>query len=119
MSEKGRSRRKPPRRGIELTTDNGRQIERQSGNITTLNRDYGWWVPKPKEPTMSHTEIRFKPLITRLQEHFREHQYGFGVTWNYPVAARRFLRDLERRGLKIETVNAADVERYLDALRMK
>jgi hypothetical protein len=39
---------------------------------------------------MSHTESRFKPLITRLQEHFRERQYGFGVTWNYPVAARRF-----------------------------
>jgi integrase/recombinase XerD len=68
---------------------------------------------------MSHTEIRFKPLITRLQEHFREHQYSFGVTWNYPVAARRFLRDLERRALKIETVSSADVERYLDALRMK
>ena len=68
---------------------------------------------------MSHTEIRFRPLIARLHDHFREHQYGFGVTWNYPVAARRFLRDLERRALKIETVSSADVERYLDALRMK
>ena len=65
---------------------------------------------------MSHTEIRFRPLITRLQEHFREHQYSFGVTWNYPVAARRFLRDLERRGLKLVAVTSADVERYLDAL---
>jgi integrase/recombinase XerD len=68
---------------------------------------------------MSHTEIRFKRLITRLQEHFREHQYGFGVTWNYPVAARRFLRDLERQGLELAAVTSTDVERYLDALRMK
>ena len=68
---------------------------------------------------MSHTEPRFRPIINRLKEHFREHRYSFGVTWNYPVAARRFLRDLERRGLKIETVTPADVERHLDALRMK
>lgn len=68
---------------------------------------------------MSHTEPRFRPVIARLKQHFREHRYSFGVTWNYPVAVRRFLRDLERRGLKIETVTPADVERHLDALRMK
>lgn len=68
---------------------------------------------------MSHTEPRFRPLLARVHEHLRQERYGFGATWNYPVAARRFLRDLERRGLKIETVTSADVERYLDALRMK
>lgn len=68
---------------------------------------------------MSHTEPRFRPLLAQLHEHLRQERYGFGATWNYPVAARRFLRDLERRGLKIETVTSTDVDRYLDALRMK
>ena len=56
---------------------------------------------------MSHTEIRFRPLITRLQEHIRKHQYSL-ASLELPVAARRFLRELERRGLRVETVRSAD-----------
>ena len=68
---------------------------------------------------MSRSEPQFEPLLTRLREHFREQRYSFGVTSNYPVAIRRFLRHLERRRLKIESVTPADVERHIDALRLK
>lgn len=68
---------------------------------------------------MSHTEPRFRPLIARLHEHLRQERYGFGATWNYPVAVRRFLRALERRHLRLETVTSADVERHLNALRLR
>jgi integrase/recombinase XerD len=68
---------------------------------------------------MSRSEPQFEPLLAQLRDHFREQRYSFGVMWNYPVAVRRFLRRLERRGRKIESVTVADVERHLDSLRMK
>ena len=63
---------------------------------------------------MSYTELRFLPFIIRLREHFHEQRYSFGVTQNYPVAVRRFLRNLERCGRRVESVTPADVESYLD-----
>ncbi len=68
---------------------------------------------------MSQSEPRFCPVLKRLREHFQQQRYSWGVTQNYPVAIRRFLRDLERRGRGIESVSAADVEGYLDTLRYK
>ncbi|MGO9792925.1 MAG: site-specific integrase [Solirubrobacteraceae bacterium] len=68
---------------------------------------------------MSRSEPQFEPVLAKLREHFREQRYGIGVTQNYPVAVRRFLRDLERRGLAVEAVSAAEVERYLDSLKLK
>ena len=68
---------------------------------------------------MSYTELRFLPFIMRLREHFHEQRYSFGVTQNYPVAVRRFLRNLERRGRRVESVTPADVESYLDTLRIR
>jgi len=68
---------------------------------------------------MSHTEPRFRPLLARVHEHLRQERYSFGVIWNYPVAVRRFLRDLERRHLTLENVTPADVRRHLDALKLK
>lgn len=68
---------------------------------------------------MTFTEPRFRPLLGLLQDHFREERYSDGTVWNYPVAVRRFLRALERRGLTVETVTAADVDRHLDSLRLR
>ena len=68
---------------------------------------------------MTFTEPRFRPLLGLLQDHFREERYSDGTVWNYPVAVRRFLRALERRGLTMETVTAADVDRHLDSLRLR
>ena len=68
---------------------------------------------------MSYTELRFLPFIIRLREHVHQQRYSFGVTQNYPVAIRRFLRDLERRGRRVESVSPADVESYLDTLRIR
>lgn len=68
---------------------------------------------------MSRTEPQFRTLIGMLQEHFGNERYSFGVTQNYPVAARRFLRVLERRRQSIESVSCDDVEAYLDSLRLR
>ena len=68
---------------------------------------------------MSYTELRFLPFIIRLREHVHQQRYSFGVTQNYPVAVRRFLRDLERRGRRVESGSPADVESYLDTLRLR
>jgi hypothetical protein len=67
---------------------------------------------------MSYTELRFLPFIVRLREHFHQQRYSFGVTQNYPVAVRRFLRDLERPDRRVESVSPAEVESYLDTLRI-
>ena len=68
---------------------------------------------------MTFTEPRFRPLIGLLKDHFRQEHYSDGTVWNYPVAVRRFLRALERRGLTVETVTAADVDLHLDSLRLR
>mgnify|MGYP000878746893 CR=1 FL=1 len=68
---------------------------------------------------MTFTEPRFRPLISLLKDHFREERYSACTIWNYPVAVRRFLRALERRGLTVETVTAADVDHHLDSLRLR
>jgi hypothetical protein len=68
---------------------------------------------------MSYTELRFLPFILRLRDHFHQQSYSFGVTQNYPVAVRRFLRNLERRGRRVESISPAEVESYLDTLRIR
>jgi integrase/recombinase XerD len=68
---------------------------------------------------MSRSEPQFRPLLALLQEHFRKERYSYGAVQNYPIAVRRFLRDLVRRGQAIESVTADDVEEYLDALRLR
>ena len=68
---------------------------------------------------MSRLDPQFHPWLAKLREHFHEQRYGFGATENYPVAVRRFLRDLELRGQAVEAVSPTDVERYLDSLRLK
>ena len=66
---------------------------------------------------MSRSEPSLEPQLARLRAHLREERYSRWVTWNYVTAARRFLRALERRGQPLESVSAADVERYLDGLK--
>jgi integrase/recombinase XerD len=66
---------------------------------------------------MSRSEPSVQPQLARLRTHLREERYSCWVTWNYVTAARRFLRALERRGQPLESVSAADVERYLDGLK--
>ena len=68
---------------------------------------------------MSRTEPQFRTLVGMLHEHFKHERYSFGVTQNYPVAARRFLRVLERRRQAVESVSCDDVEAYLDGLRLR
>jgi hypothetical protein len=68
---------------------------------------------------MSRTEPQFRTLVAMLQAHFRKERYSLSVTTNYPVAARRFLRVLERRDQTFESVSCEDVETYLDGLRLR
>ena len=68
---------------------------------------------------MSFTEPRFRPLLAVLQDHFREEHYGHGAVCNYPVAVRRFLRALERRGQTVGSVTPTDVDHHLDSLRCR
>ena len=66
---------------------------------------------------MSRSEPSLESQLARLRAHLREERYSRWVTWNYVTAARRFLRAMERRGQPLESVSAADVERYLDGLK--
>jgi site-specific recombinase XerD len=66
---------------------------------------------------MSRLEPSLESQLARLRTHLREERYSRWATWNYVSAARRFLRALERRGQALESVSAADVERYLDGLK--
>jgi integrase/recombinase XerD len=66
---------------------------------------------------MPRLEPSLEPQLARLRAHLREERYSRWVTWNYVTAARRFLRAVERRGQPLESVSAADVERYLDGLK--
>ena len=66
---------------------------------------------------MSRSEPQFDIWLARLREHLREEGYGRCVVCNYPIAVRRYLRDLARRGQAVEAVSPADVESYLDSLR--
>jgi site-specific recombinase XerD len=68
---------------------------------------------------MSQSEPAFEPWLAKLREHVQVHRYGVGVAQNYPVAIRRFLRNLKRRRQAIETISPSDVEHYLDSLRLK
>jgi len=64
-------------------------------------------------------EPQFEPLLDLLREHIRKEHYGVCARWSYPYAARCFLRELERRGRAVGSVSPADLERYLDSLRLK
>jgi integrase/recombinase XerD len=64
-------------------------------------------------------EPQFEPLLDLLRAHIREEHYGVCARWSYPYAARCFLRELERRGRAVGSVSPADLERYLDSLRLK
>ena len=59
------------------------------------------------------------PWIRRLQEHLRNERYSRSILSSYPNAARCFIRETERRNQSLETVSPADVDEYLDALRLK
>ena len=65
---------------------------------------------------MSRSEPSLEVQLARLRAYLREERYSRWVTWNYVTAARRFLCALERRGQPLESLSAADVERYLDGL---
>jgi integrase/recombinase XerD len=54
----------------------------------------------------------------RLADHLEKERYCCCVAQNYAAAAKRFLDYLEAKGLYVETVRSADVERYLTALRL-
>ncbi len=68
---------------------------------------------------MSQSESVISVWLARLRQHLQEERYSRDVVRNYPSAARRFLRDLERRGHALESVSPADVERYLDGLKRR
>ena len=65
---------------------------------------------------MSQSEPQCDVWLSQFREHLQEECYSWGVVRNYPIAIRRFLRDLEQRGQTIESVSAADVESYLSTL---
>jgi hypothetical protein len=65
---------------------------------------------------MSRPEPSFQPWIVRLQEHCQNERYSVTTARRYTAAARRFLRNLERRGQALECVSVDDLESYLDAL---
>jgi len=64
-------------------------------------------------------EPQFEPILQKLRDHIRREQYGICAKFSYPYAARCFLRYLERRGLALESVGPADLDRYLRSLRRK
>ena len=64
-------------------------------------------------------EPQFEPLLEKLRIHLREERYGKCARFGYPYAARSFLRYLERRGVSLEAVTRAELERYLDSQRLK
>lgn len=68
---------------------------------------------------MSQIHPQFETCLARLQEHLREERYSPGAVQNYSYAVRCFLRDLEKRGRTVESVSAADVSSYIDALHLK
>jgi site-specific recombinase XerD len=68
---------------------------------------------------MSLSEAQSALWLARLQQHCRETRYSAGVDRNYRYAVRRFLRELDRRRQAIESVQATDIERYLDSLKIK
>jgi site-specific recombinase XerD len=65
---------------------------------------------------MSQSEPQCDVWLSQFREHLQEECYSWGVVRNYPIAIRRFLRDLEQRGQTIESVSPADVESYLSTL---
>ncbi len=65
---------------------------------------------------MSQSETQCDLWLSRFREHLQEECYSCGVVRNYPIAVRRFLRDLEQRGQTVESVSPADVESYLSTL---
>ncbi len=65
---------------------------------------------------MSQSEPQCDLWLSRFREHLQEECYSCGVVRNYPIAVRRFLRDLELRGQTLESVSPADVESYLSTL---
>jgi site-specific recombinase XerD len=65
---------------------------------------------------MSQSETQCNLWLFRFREHLQEECYSCGVVRNYPIAVRRFLRDLEQRGQTVESVSPADVESYLSTL---
>jgi integrase/recombinase XerD len=64
-------------------------------------------------------EPQFEPLLQPLRDHIRKEQYGVCAKFSYPWAARCYLRYLERRGRALDSVQPADLERYLKSLRLK
>ena len=68
---------------------------------------------------MSHLEPQYDLWLPRFREHLEEESYSWGVIRNYPIAVRRFLRDLDQRGQTVESVSPADVESYLSTLGAK
>jgi len=64
-------------------------------------------------------EPQFEPLLEGLRRHLREERYGTCARFSYPYAARSFLRYLERREVRLETVTPAVLEGYLDSRRLK
>jgi integrase/recombinase XerD len=66
---------------------------------------------------MSQSEPQCDAWLSRLREHLRKERYSESVVRNYPVAVRRYLRDLEQRGQTVESVSPGDVESYISTLR--
>jgi hypothetical protein len=51
--------------------------------------------------------------LSKLKNHLEAEHYGVGSVNQYMGVARRFLADLERQHLSIDTVQPANIERYL------
>lgn len=64
-------------------------------------------------------EPQYEPLLEKLRIHLRAQRYGVCARVNYPYAARRFLRYLERRHRTIESVTPQQVHGYLKSLRRR
>jgi hypothetical protein len=65
---------------------------------------------------MSQSKSLCDIWLPRLREHLKEERYSWSVAYNYPIAVKHFLRDLDQRGQTVESVSPADVESYLSTL---
>ncbi len=66
---------------------------------------------------MSHSRSPMESSITRLREYCQRERYSPFTEAAYVTAVGRFIGDLERRGLSLESVSEVAVESYLGSLR--
>ena len=67
---------------------------------------------------MSTSKLSADDCLSLLNSYLATERYCSGVTQNYLAAVKRFLEYAEETGLRIETVQRLDVDRYLSTLQL-